>query len=114
VVPTHFAAAHGPNRASGEPERGESQHHGLWTWTYASTMTCGVCAAPDAPIAAPLGERAIADLRVGDLVYSFVNGAVRAVPIVQATRTPVPWRAAPGLARAQPRRLARRACSERP
>jgi hypothetical protein len=47
------------------------------------------CAAPDTPIATPNGERAIADLRPGDLVYSVDGDAIRAVPIVRINRSPV-------------------------
>lgn len=43
--------------------------------------TC-VCASPDTPIATPNGERAIASLAVGDLVYSVDAGRVVAVPLV--------------------------------
>lgn len=49
----------------------------------------GVCAAPDTPIATPDGERPIASLQVGDLVYSLDGRTVRAVPIVRATRRAV-------------------------
>jgi hypothetical protein len=48
-----------------------------------------VCAAPDTPIATPQGERAIASLRVGDLVYSVEGGAVKAVPILRVRQTTV-------------------------
>lgn len=47
------------------------------------------CASPDTPIATPDGERAIASLRVGDLVYSIDGSAVKAVPIVRIRQTPV-------------------------
>lgn len=47
------------------------------------------CASPDTPIATPQGERNIADLRVGDLVYSVDRETIRAVPIVRVNRTPV-------------------------
>jgi hypothetical protein len=50
---------------------------------------CPICAAPDTPIATPEGDRAIAELRVGDLVYSVDHGAIVAVPIVRAGSTPV-------------------------
>jgi hypothetical protein len=48
-----------------------------------------ICAAPDTPIATPLGERAIAELAVGDLVYSVDGGRPAIVPIVRVNRTPV-------------------------
>jgi hypothetical protein len=48
-----------------------------------------LCASPDTPIATPDGERAIADLRVGDLVMSLDHGTLRAVPIARITSTPV-------------------------
>ena len=48
-----------------------------------------VCADPDTPIATPEGERRIADLTVGDLVYSVNHGAMAVVPIVRVGRTPV-------------------------
>jgi hypothetical protein len=50
---------------------------------------CPICAAPDTPIATPSGERAIAELRVGDLVYSVDDGAIVAVPIARVGSTPV-------------------------
>ncbi len=48
-----------------------------------------ICASPDTPIATPQGNRPIASLRVGDLVYSIDRGAMRAVPILRTNRTPV-------------------------
>jgi hypothetical protein len=51
--------------------------------------TSCVCASPDTPIATPTGERAIAELRVGDLVYSVEGEAVVAVPILRVNRAPV-------------------------
>lgn len=59
---------------------------GVWQW---GRGYCPVCAAPDTPIATPSGERPIASLRVGDLVYSVNDGAIRAVPIILAAHTPV-------------------------
>ena len=47
------------------------------------------CAAPNTPIATPTGERAIAALRPGDLVYSVDRGEVRAVRIIAVKRLPV-------------------------
>lgn len=51
--------------------------------------TCPICAAPDTPIATPSGERAIATLEVGDLVYSEEGGAMVAVPLLAVSRTAV-------------------------
>jgi hypothetical protein len=48
-----------------------------------------ICASPDTPIATPEGERPIATLKVGDLVYSVDHGAMTVVPIVRTNRTPV-------------------------
>jgi hypothetical protein len=44
------------------------------------------CASPDTPIATPDGERPIASLAEGDLVYSVDHGAIVAVPIRAAQR----------------------------
>jgi hypothetical protein len=49
-----------------------------------------ICAAPDTPIATPDGERAIASLAPGDLVYSMHRGRLVAVPLVTVGRSPVP------------------------
>lgn len=47
------------------------------------------CAAPDTAIATPSGERAIADLEPGELVYSVHGAEIRAVKILRVNRTPV-------------------------
>ncbi|HEY8946499.1 MAG TPA: Hint domain-containing protein, partial [Polyangiaceae bacterium] len=47
------------------------------------------CAAPDTPVATPSGERAMAELLPGDLVFSVDGAAIRAVPILRVNRTPV-------------------------
>ena len=60
--------------------------NGQWIWNGSS---CPVCASPDTPIATPGGERKIADLRIGDLVYSVDHDAVVAVPLVATGSTPV-------------------------
>jgi hypothetical protein len=60
---------------------------GVWQWTELSL--CPVCASPDTPIATPFGERAISELRVGDLVYSVEDNAIVSVPIIRVGRTPV-------------------------
>lgn len=51
--------------------------------------TC-MCNAPNTPIATPDGSMAIADLNVGDLVYSLDDGAVVIVPIIEVRSVEVP------------------------
>jgi hypothetical protein len=48
-----------------------------------------VCASPDTPVSTPFGERAIATLRVGDLVYSLDRNSLRAVPIARVRKMEV-------------------------
>ena len=59
---------------------------GVWQWRQGQ---CPVCAAPDTPIATPAGDRAIASLRAGDLVYSVDRDAIVAVPLLRASKTRV-------------------------
>jgi len=59
---------------------------GVWQWRRGG---CPVCAAPNTPIATPSGERPIAELRVGDLVYSVTDRGIAVVPIARVGRTPV-------------------------
>lgn len=58
----------------------------MWQWLHGN---CPICAAPDTPIATPGGDRPIASLRVGDLVYSVDHDEIVAVPILEIGRTPV-------------------------
>jgi hypothetical protein len=46
------------------------------------------CTSPDTPIATPLGNRSIASLAPGDLVYTLDDTGVRAVPILEARSKP--------------------------
>jgi hypothetical protein len=48
------------------------------------------CASPDTPIATPLGDRPIAELAPGDLVYSVDHDAIVAVPVARTHSTPAP------------------------
>jgi hypothetical protein len=57
--------------------------------TLACTELIVICASPDTLIATPAGDRPIASLRVGDLVYSVHQHAVVPVPVLRATRTRV-------------------------
>jgi hypothetical protein len=59
---------------------------GVWQWIQGA---CPICASPDTPIATPDGDRPIASLRVGDLVYSVDHDAIVAVPLILVGRTPV-------------------------
>lgn len=61
-------------------------HDGIWQWTQGS---CPICAAPNTPIATPAGDRPIAALAVGDLVYSVDHEAIVVVPIARIGRTRV-------------------------
>jgi len=60
--------------------------NGVWQWHHGG---CPRCAAPDTPIGTPLGERPIASLGVGDLVYSVDHDGIVVVPIVATSRTAV-------------------------
>jgi hypothetical protein len=57
-------------------------------WLYGGAL-CPICAAPDTPIATPEGDKPIAELRPGDLVYSVDRGAIVAVPLVRVGSTRV-------------------------
>jgi hypothetical protein len=46
------------------------------------------CTSPDTPIATPAGERPIASLKEGDLVYSVHQGRVTVVPVLKAESAP--------------------------
>lgn len=59
---------------------------GTWKWHEGS---CPICAAPTTLVATPAGERPIAELRAGDLVYSVDHDGVVVVPILRAESTPV-------------------------
>lgn len=61
---------------------------GVWQWNYCQSC-CPVCASPDTPVATPLGDRAIASLKQGDIVYSVDNGAIVAVPVLRVGSTQV-------------------------
>lgn len=59
---------------------------GVWQWNQG---LCPICAAPNTPVATPSGERPIASLRVGDLVYSVEGDAIVVVPLVRVGSTQV-------------------------
>jgi len=59
---------------------------GIWQW---GGGQCPICASPDTPIATPDGERAIASLNAGDLVYSVDHEAIVVVPLLKAEHTAV-------------------------
>lgn len=57
---------------------------GFWQW---NGNGCPICASPDTPIATPDGERPIASLKAGDLVYSVDHDALVPVPIARVAHT---------------------------
>jgi hypothetical protein len=59
---------------------------GVWQWQQGE---CPICAAPNTPVATPRGERPIAALAVGDLVYSVDGAAIVAVPLLRVGHTRV-------------------------
>jgi hypothetical protein len=60
---------------------------GVWNWLF--DCSCQrVCASPDTPIATPEGERRIAELHVGDVVYSVDHDAIRPVFVTRVRRQP--------------------------
>jgi hypothetical protein len=62
--------------------------NGLCRGSNGECIEC-VCASPETQIATPSGERRLADLRVGDLVYSVDGSQIRPVPIARVNRVPV-------------------------
>ena len=67
-----------------------------------------VCASPTTPVATPVGDRPIADLEVGDLVYSIDHSSLAVVPIKRVHRQPVTGKPPRRRAEARPRRDAER------
>jgi hypothetical protein len=59
---------------------------GVWSWIQDCSCQGHVCASPDTPITTPDGERRIADLRIGDAVYTVDHDSIRAVPIIGIRR----------------------------
>lgn len=64
------------------------QNNGICRGSDGTCFYCE-CASPDTPIATASGDRAIRDLRVGDLVYSVHHDAIVLVPIRDINRVPV-------------------------
>jgi hypothetical protein len=60
------------------------------TRTPSGAPNCPICLALGTRIATPSGEIAVEDLRVGDTVWTLVDGARIAAPLVAVGRTPVP------------------------
>jgi hypothetical protein len=57
-----------------------------WQWY---NEPCRVCASPETQISTPEGERAIAALTVGDVVFSVDHGEIVAVPLIRVSSMPV-------------------------
>ena len=58
--------------------------------TPAGPLNCPICLARDTRIATPTGDVAVQDLKVGDVVWTLVDGARVAAPLVAIGSTPVP------------------------
>ena len=58
--------------------------------TQVGPMNCPICLARDTKIATPSGDVAVQDLRVGDMVWTLVDGARVAAPLIAIGSTPVP------------------------
>ena len=58
--------------------------------TAVGPLNCPICLAFGTRIATPSGEVAVEDLRVGDIVWTILDGARVAAPLVAVGRTPVP------------------------
>ena len=58
--------------------------------TTVGPLNCPICLARDTKIATPSGEVAVQDLRVGDVVWTVVDGTRVAAPLVAIGSTPVP------------------------
>ncbi len=71
------------------PMIGGGPSTGICTPTEFGCAWGAVCAAPDTLIATPTGERAIAELEVGDLIFTRHGGQLVARPLIRVTRTPV-------------------------
>ncbi len=68
---------------SGGPAAGPTCHKPNEQGTCPKGCPKCVCAAPDTPVATPNGERPIASLERGDLVYSVHRGQLRIVPVAR-------------------------------
>jgi Hint domain-containing protein len=58
--------------------------------TAVGPLNCPICLALGTRIATPAGEVAVEDLRVGDIVWTTLDGARVAAPLVAVGRAPVP------------------------
>jgi hypothetical protein len=58
--------------------------------TDAGPLNCPICLALGTRIATPSGDVAVEDLRVGDIVWTLLDGERVAAPLVAIGRTPVP------------------------
>ncbi|MCS6798534.1 MAG: Hint domain-containing protein [Myxococcota bacterium] len=71
------------------PERGDSEEPGICTPRDFTCAWGAVCASPHTPVATADGERPLASIRPGDLVYSLHEGRLQLVPVLRVGRTPV-------------------------
>jgi len=62
----------------------------ITTRTNAGPLNCPICLGLGTRISTPSGEVAVQDLRVGDIVWTTLDGGRVAQPLVAVGRTPVP------------------------
>ena len=97
AYPFNYRSTGGPNatatKASGTQVEGTVDLFGKVDVTKRTTvgpLNCPICLARDTRIATPSGDVAVQDLKVGDLVWTFVNGERVAARLVAIGSTPVP------------------------
>lgn len=83
TVCTGWACTNMPLVRCGETTPGAPR---VWEWLQ---DYCPICASPDTPIATPFGDRPIAELQPGDLVFSVDHDGIVAVPLTRVHRTAV-------------------------
>jgi hypothetical protein len=97
AYPFNYRSTGGPtataSKASGVQVEGQVDLFGRVTIakrTNAGPLNCPICLALGTRIATPSGEVTVEDLRVGDVVWTLVDGARVAAPLIAVGRTPVP------------------------
>jgi len=97
AYPFSYRSTGGPSatasKASGVQVEGQVDLFGtvnITKRTNAGPLNCPICLALGTRVATPSGEVAVEDLRVGDIVWTLIDGSRVAAPLVAIGRTPVP------------------------